>query len=438
MILFFMTAAVIMPYLRWRRKVAMVKNAQIKKAIMRTTKWNCAIIFGVKKKIGRIRRIVVALWTSAASGRDILTGIFRYAKMRMGWDIVLVQLPYGIRPEAIAQMRQSGVDGLIASDLSNPELKKLATGTNLPVVFIGQADTAIPRPAGGIQSIVSCDDMAIGAMGARHLLSLGSFNSFGFLYASFDPAWKCLREKGFRETLNSAGETCRTFKATAAASERLDNGQLAGWIKSLPKPAAIMTFYDPYAVQAINVCRELGIAVPAQVAILGVDNDGLLCEFSTPSLSSIQPDHERVGYLAAQELDRLMTRPARKGRTIVCPAIGVVERESTRPLTPAAHLIRRARQFIRDRAAHGITVADVVAHLNVSCRLANLRFREIEGTSIRQAIEDRRMELAERALLKTGWNIGRIAAESGYRNFKTFEIAFRKRHGMSPSAFRKR
>ena len=378
----------------------------------------------------------MALWTNIASGRDILTGIFRYAKTRMGWDIVLVQLPYGIRFKTIVQARRNGIDGLIASDLSNPELKKIATDTNVPVVFIGQADTAISRPRGGLQSIVSCDDLAIGALGARHLLSLGSFNSFGFLYASIDPKWQCLREKGFRDTLNAAGKTCSTFKATTAADERIDHARLTEWIKSLPKPAAIMTFYDPYAVQAINVCREQGLAVPGQVAILGVDNDGLLCEFSTPSLSSIQPDHEQVGYLAAQELDRLMTRPVRKGRQIVCPAIGVIERESTRPLTPAAHLIRKARQFIRDQAAHGITVADVAFHLNVSRRLADLRFREVENRSIRQVIEDRRMELAEKALAETDWSLRRIAAASGYRNVKTFEAAFRRRTGHSPGANR--
>jgi LacI family transcriptional regulator len=190
-----------------------------------------------------------------------------------------------------------------------------------------------------------------------------------------------------------------------------------------------MTFYDPYAVQAINVCREHGISVPKQVSILGVDNDGLLCEFANPPLSSIQPDHERAGFLAAKELDALMTRPSHKPRTLVSPVLGVVERESTKPLTPAAHLIRKASQFIHDQTAKGISVTDVAAHLKISRRLADQRFREIEGSSIHRTIEDRRMELAEKALSETNRPLRLIAQESGYKSVKTFEAAFRTAKG---------
>ena len=392
-----------------------------------------------KKALQRrqIRKIVAALWMGCASGRDILTGIFRYAKTRIGWDIRLIQLP-NTHPERIEKLASEGVDGLITSDLSNRELRKLVDSIKPPVVFIGAPDNNTCTWTNGSLSFVSCDDMAIGAMGARHFLSRGAFNSFGFVYSALDPSWTDFRERGFRKTLADVGKVCRTFRSQSAADERIDPELLAEWLKALPKPAAVMTYYDPQAVQIANICREHGIAVPKQVSILGVDNDGLLCEFSDPPLSSVQPDHERAGYLAARELDALMSRPTRKSRTLVCPVIGVVERESTRPLAPAAHLIKKARQFIYDQAAKGISVADVATHLNISRRLADLRFREIENQSIHQAIENRQMEIAEKALSDTDRTIRHIAAESGYRNIKTFEAAFRKRHGMSPSAFRKR
>ena len=384
----------------------------------------------------RKRRIIVALWMNGTSGRDILSGIFRYAKTHIGWDIRLVQLPNATHPERIRRLAAEGVDGLIASDLSNSALKEIVAETNAPVVFIGPPTMPIPRPSGGKTSFVNCDDVAIGAMGAKHFLSLGSFNGFGFLFSGKDTKWPNLREQGFKSALAAVGKTCSTFQSPTAADERIDPENLAAWLKSLPKPAAVMTYYDPYAVQVANVCRERGIAVPGQVSILGVDNDGLLCEFANPPLSSIQPDHERAGLLAARELDALMTRPTRKPRTLVSPVLGVVERESTRPLTPAAHLIRKARQFIHSQATKGIGVADVAAHLNVSRRLADLRFREIEGISIHQTIEDRRMELAEKALSETERPIHQIARESGYKNVKTFEAAFRRRHGKSPGSFR--
>ena len=384
------------------------------------------------------RRIAVALWMNGTSGRDILSGIFRYAKTRIGWDIRLIQLPNATHPERIRRLIDDGVDGLIASDFSNTVLKDAVSRISAPVVFIGPPSLSIPRPPAGKTSCVSCDDSAIGELGARHFLSLGSFNSFGFLFSSKDPNWPNLREQGFRSSLAAADRTCSTFISPTAADERIDEVKLVDWLKSLPKPAAVMTYYDPCAVQVANVCKEHGIAVPGQVSILGVDNDDLLCEFATPPLSSIQPDHERAGYIAAQELNALMTHRARKPRTLVCPVIGIVERESTRPLTPAAHIVRKALEFIKANAAKGIGVKDVVAHLKISRRLADLRFREIEGRSILQAIETRRLELAERTLTETERPVKTVASESGYRNVKTFEAAFRRKHGITPSAFRKR
>ena len=383
-------------------------------------------------------RIAVALWMNGTSGRDILSGIFRYAKTRIGWDINLIQLPNATHPERIRRMIDDGVDGLITSDFSNAVLKDAVSRISIPVVYIGPPSLSIPRPPLGKTSCVSCDDSAIGELGARHFLSLGSFNSFGFLHAWTDPSWHDMREHGFRDALAAIGRECSSFKSPTDPDDRIDRTRLADWLQSLPKPAAVMAFYDPLAVQVLNVCREVGIAVPGQVSVLGVDNDGLLCEFATPPLSSIQPDHERAGYIAAQELNALMTYRARKPRTLVCPVIGIVERESTRPLTPAAHLMRKALEFIKKNAVKGIGVKDVVAHLKISRRLADLRFREIEGRSILQAIETRRLELAERALTETERPVKAVARESGYRNVKTFEAAFRRKHGITPSAFRKR
>ena len=384
------------------------------------------------------RRIAVALWMNGTSGRDILSGIFRYARTRIGWDIRLIQLPNATHPEKIRRLVAEGLDGLISSDISSTAIKTIVTKTDVPLVFIGPPSMPIPRPSGGATSFVNCDDTAIGTMGAKHFLSLGTFNGFGFLYSSKDPNWPNLREQGFRNTLAAAGKTCSTFISPTAPDERIDEANLAAWLKSLPKPAAVMTYYDPYAVQAANVCKEHGIAVPRQVSILGVDNDDLLCEFADPPLSSIQPDHERAGLLAARELDMLMSNPKRKPRTLVSPVIGIAARESTRPLTPAAHLMRKALKYINANAARGIGVKDVVAYLKISRRLADLRFREIEGRSILQTIESCRMELAERLLQETNRPVQAIAKESGYRNIKTFEAAFRKRHGQSPREYRRR
>lgn len=383
-------------------------------------------------------KIVVALWTDNLSGRELLSGVFNYAKTRAGWDIRLIHLPNATHPERMLEIVAEGVDGIITSYLSDDTMRKILSQISAPTVYIGSPNLKFARPKGSKTSCVNCDDFAIGAMGAKHFLSLGSFNAFGFLYSSNDPDVINLREQGFRETLAAAGKECHTFRSPTAPDERINAEDLASWIKSLPKPAAIMSFFDPYAVMAAKVCREKGVSIPGQVSILGVDNDKLLCEFANPPLSSIQPDHERAGFLAAMELNALMTRPSRKPRTLISPVLRVVERESTKPLTPAAHLIKKAQRFIYDNASKGIGVAEVVKHLKISRRLADLRFREIENISIRKAIEDRRMELAVKALSETSRTIRHIAREAGYKSVKTFEAAFRKWHNTSPGAFRRR
>jgi LacI family transcriptional regulator len=394
------------------------------------------IIVAMCARQRKIKRVLVALWMGT-SGRDILSGIFRHVQARARWDITLVQLPNGFRPAIVEDALRTGIDGIIAGDFSSPQIRQIVETTDVPCVSIGAA-TSMTRPCGGAVSFVGCDDRAIGAMAARHFLSLGTFNGFGFVHADGGKGTRDMRETGFSDTLAQTGKISSVFTSPRRPDEQMDTRKIMDWLRSLPKPAAILCYYDPLAVQILNICRDCGISVPRQVSVLGVDNDPLLCDFSTPPLSSVMPDHERAGLLAARELDRMFTRPNRSPHVVVCPPIKIVERESTRPLTPAAHLIRKAHAFIDGHVASGISVKDVVSHLKVSRRLADLRFREIENCTIRDAIEAQRMSLAEKALVDTSQTIRRIAADCGYASANTFEIAFRKLHGLSPGEYRRR
>ena len=387
------------------------------------------------QKAKKPRRIVVALYMGNISGRELLTGIFRHARDVGNWDIQLVQLPDGFRKERIERAQAEGIDGLILCSLYNPELRRLVDETDAPLVYVG-APMTIARPLGGAISVVDCDNYAIGAMGARHFLSLGSFNSFGYIHAGGDADFLDLREKGYRETIEAAGKRCLTLEAMQEADGRFDRQMIDEWLSSLPKPCAVMAFYDVIAAEVLKSCTANGLSVPAQVSVIGVDNDSLVCDFTTPPLTSVQPNHERAGFMAARELEALMSRPSHKPRSEICHGLHLVERESTRPMPPSASLVRRARSFIHAAAARGIGVEDVARHLGVSRRLVDLRFREVEGRTVHEAIEDRRLGIAEKLLSETSWTVRRIAAESGYRNVKTFEVAFRKRTGRLPGSAR--
>lgn len=382
-----------------------------------------------------MQRIVAATWMGCASGREILSGIFRYARAKKRWHLSLLQLPNGFSDELVRQIKTYGIDGIITCDMKNPVLQELVGQTSAPMVVIGPKEP-IPRPKGCKVSFVGCGDFSIGTLGAKHFLSLGNFNGFGFLHSVKGRVTPDEREIGFRETLAETGKSCSTFNSTVWPDTEIDKGKLMDWLMSLPKPAAVMCYYDPLAVQVLNVCRSSGLSVPGQISVLGVDNDELICESAQPQLSSILPDHERVGYLAARELNALLSKADRKAREITCPVLRIVERDSTRPIAPSAHLVRRALDFIDKNAAKGISVKDVVAHLGVSRRLADLRFNELEPCSIRQTIESRRLDLAEKRLFETSWPVCRIADASGYASMQAFESAFKRRHGMPPRKWR--
>ena len=383
------------------------------------------------------RRVLVALWMGGESGRDILTGIFQYARTHRPWDIQLVQMPDGFNAGMVENTIASGIDGIISSQFGHKALDRLYNALDVPLVLIASPQK-IRRANGGRISFVDCDNASIGEMGARHFLSHGGFNGFGFVGAA--DSCETLRERAFRTALAATGKPYRRLGLSPVriSADGDNDAMLRQWVKSLPKPAAVMAFYDPLALRVLDACRNLGLSVPGQVSVLGVDNDALLCDYSDPPLSSVHPNHERAGYMAAAELDALMSRQSRKPRQITCPVLRIVERESTRPIPPAAHLVRTAVAFIRREAANGIGVREVVAHLNVSRSLADMRFRGVLGRSIRQTIEDRRFEIAEKALRETSRSVAQISAACGYRNVKTFEAAFRRRRGMSPGEWRDR
>ena len=384
----------------------------------------------------KVKRVVVALWMNGAAGRDILSGVFRFARASRHWNVRLLQLPNGFPPEIMAQIDRDGIDGLITSELAEHAVKDILARSPVPLVFIGPRDERFNANATAI-SFIGCDDRVIGAMGAKHLMSLGNFSSFAFVGTRRNVHWSDERLAGFRDVITARGKECATFHPkNEKADWYLDHSELGDWLESLPKPAAVMVAFDYYAIQVLDICRKRGIDVPRQMSVLGVDNDELLCDFSDPPLSSIHPDHERAGFLAASELDALMRRPNRKPRGLTCPVKRIVERASTRPITPAAHLVRRALAFIRSEASHGIGVMDVVRHIGVSRRLADLRFRESEHQSILGAITGERLGVAEKLLSETDYAVSRIAKQSGYRSAKALLAAFKKHHGVTPTQWR--
>ena len=367
-----------------------------------------------KTKVG-FRKVVIALRLSYASNRDILSGITAYAKRHCHWDIHLLSIPESYSVESVKAALGEFPDGFITSEIIPNEISNLLKSSKTPLCVIGRPEGSLSVRKTAI-AYVRNDDVNVGCLGAKHLLSLGSFRSYGF--ATNDSPSYCARdrERGFVETLDRKGVCASVARPPESANHDVEKAFLSDWLRKLPKPAAVMASCDLKATNLLEAAREARIRIPEQVSVLGVDNDVILCEMSSPQLSSIQPDHVREGEMAAEILEALM-RGKRPAQTeTLNTAVSIVERESAKSISSGVYLAQKAMDFIRREYKCGIGVDDVVRHLKVSRRLADLRFREFAGQSILQAILTCRLLEARRLESLTSMPLSKIISACGFKN----------------------
>lgn len=393
-----------------------------------------------EKKKSAPKKAIVTISLRFASSRDVLMGLFRHIESSSNWAINLMQPEDN--PLTVAKLHAAERDGTNAIVITEPcseELMQALAETPIPVASIGIKDAHL-KSRKGTMVFVHNDNAAIGDMGARHFFSLGRFNSYGFVLAGPDDDWARERSDAFCARIAASAQNAETrvFPATADSGSDANIGALVNWIVALPKPAAIMAACDIRAIEVLDACGRAGVSVPDAVAVLGVDNDELLCAHASTPLSSILPGHVEMGRIAAETLEKLARQKSapRRHRVVTVPPSKVVERESTHLRSPSAILVNHAKRFIQDHATDGIGVQDVVSHLRVSRRLAEMRWKKATGGTIRAAIEDVRMAKLKMMLTSTRMPISAIAAECGFRDPDALSHLFRKRFGMSMREWR--
>src|SRR5262249_13235700 len=205
---------------------------------------------------------------------------------------------------------------------------------------------------------------------------------------------------------------------------------LQAWVESLPKPVGIMACYDFKGQQLLDICRELDIAVPEQMAVIGVDNDVRLCRLCTPPLSSVIPDTHRTGYEAARLLDRMMQGETIRETAILVPPRGIAERQSTDVYAIEDEDLVTALRFIREHACTGIGVADVLRVVPLSRRMLEHRFQKLVRRTPHAEIIRIRMERVARLLRETERPLTEVAARSGFESAEYLSVAFKKYTGV--------
>jgi LacI family transcriptional regulator len=281
-------------------------------------------------------------------------------------------------------------------------------------------------------------------MAARHLLECGLQH---FAYCGFeglpysDERSACfvryLDELGYRVNVYVDPHPPRSSSTSSFEAKHLLRSEpLSAWIKSLPKPVGLMACNDIRAQQVLDTCSEDGIAVPDEVALIGVDNDQVLCELSHPPLSSIDLNGHQAGYMAAATLDRMIRKGNVPDRATLIEPLGAVVRQSTNVLATADADVVAAVRLIHERACSGIQVRDVVEALALSHSTLERRFAKCLGRSPKAEIIRVRIREAQYLLAKTTLPLVEIAKRTGFNNVECFCTLFKEKTGRTPGQHR--
>ena len=369
-------------------------------------------------------------------GRRKLGGFFRYlSEHDFDWRLQFVRIREDFSAEFVRSFAERGIDGVIysmpAARDGAAELAKL----DIPTVAVDIFDETVLRGRTRNLSYVFGSPEDVGRTAARHLLAQGVFRSYAFVPDLYANAWSRLRGDAFVREIAAAGFKTRVYHVRGHG---YDLPRLAEWLKALPHPTGVLAAFDDRAVQVLEACSEARLNVPQDVAVLGVDNDEVLCAHTTPALTSVQPDHDRIGYLAAERLAALLDgkRLSAPERHLV-PVKEIVIRESTCAVSSSGRLVQRALAFIHANANKAIKPRDVVAHLRVSRRLADLRFRELQGESLGDAIRSCRLDEVARLLRETNDPPHVLAAKCSFPKLARLEEMFTARFGRPMDDYRK-
>jgi len=386
---------------------------------------------------GGIPKVALLVETSLGYGRGFLRGVVRYARLHGPWAFYIT--PGDLR-QVLPKMEEWGGTGIIAR-IETPQVAKAVLSSGLPVIAMDLSRQQLlpDNPLSRLPEVCP-DSHGAGRLAADHLMERG-FRHFAFVGVWGDLPWSTRRGEGFSERLREAGFPCHVFPLSRTAQNRRwgrEQAILGGWLRELAKPLGVLSCDDDRGRQVLEACRGAGLQVPENVAVVGVDNDELLCELSDPPLSSVALNTEKAGYEAATLLDGLMSGRIREPRRILVEPIRVVTRRSSDVAAQEDQQVARALRFIQDNAVRPIGVVDVVEHVDCSRRALELRFREILGRSVNHEIQQARLERAKRLLAETDLSVSRVAESAGFSSSNYLIRLFHRRIGLSPAAYRER
>lgn len=379
----------------------------------------------------RVREIALA-FPRGAHQEVFIEGVLRYARDQ-GCDWSYITAPESLSLSVLDLVGWPG-DGILAA-INTAQEATCAASLSIPLVNISSALLRSPVP----RSIV--DNHAIGSLAADHLVGKG-FQAYAF-YGLSDVQYSRDRQTGFEERLSAAGY--RSVEYLSKPTFGLGGNQwlqqyrvLAEWLATLPTPCGLFAVSDYRARQAIDACRQVGLQVPEQVAVLGVDNEQIICDHSSPTLTSVARNDQLEGYRAAAMLDRLLNGKRVSLEESPIPPLQVVERESTATFAVSDVRLRQALSYLHQHIEKPITIDQITEHAGVSRRWLEYAFRDVLGETPYQYLRRQRLAMARRLLAEDpSTKVYSIAQQTGFSSAKQLAIAFQQDYGMSPREYRK-
>lgn len=360
----------------------------------------------------------------------IVQGILDYARKHADWT--LVGGPENVTL-SIPRLKGWLGDGIIA-DVFTRKDELAAQKLGVPVVNLSGSlgKSELPR--------VSSDHRMIGQLGAEELLRC-EIRRFGY-YGLTGVWYSQERGRGFVERIDREGHQCSVLQAASTLEGRATwygwLEELQQWLKTIQPPFGLMAVNDHRARMAVDACRQIGLNIPHDVAVIGTDNDLIACEASQPTLSTVARNDEAIGYKAAELLDALMSRKRVVRRAITIEPLGVISRGSTDMVAIDDPKLSAAVQFIRKHLDKPFNVEDLLREVGVSRRWLEYRFRDRFGRSPYAYLCEARIERAKLLLRRTPkLRLEEIARTCGFADVRSLRLVFHRLTGLRPIEYRR-
>ena len=384
--------------------------------------------------------VAVILDAARPYDRLIISGVSQYVREHAFWRLYVEEDPLQKLPD----LKHWQGHGIIAN-FDDRHVAKAIRGLDIPIVGVG-GGYGWYDPASGIPYIFT-DNATIGRLGAEHLLACGFEHLAFYGYPrTATSGWSEERAEAFAAACAAFGRPCQVFTGRHGTARRWEELQrdLATWIAGLPRPVGLMACNDVRARHVLEACRTLALRVPHDVAVLGVDNDEMICELTDPPLSSVDQSARRIGYEAAAMLDRLIqvggsSRTARRAAAperIVVPPIGVIARASTDTMATSEEDVVRTLQRLRENPWRKPDIAALASEACVSRSTLDHRFKAVVGRSIHEEFVRLRLAGVRRLIADTDLPLTTIAARTGFPSVQYMTTFLHRHTGLTPARLR--